>query len=75
MIKISRDEVLKIAEMTRVSLHENEIVPMIKHLEDVLSYAERVQEIKDSTRQNDIGNPGSAEQVGQGLTNERIKSK
>jgi len=45
MIKISRDEVLKIAQMTRVSLHEDEIAPMIKHLEGVLSYAERVQEI------------------------------
>lgn len=45
MIKISKDEVLKIADMTRVSLRENEIEPMIKHLEDVLSYAERVQEI------------------------------
>jgi len=45
MIKISKEEVLKIAEMTRVSLHEDEIAPMIKHLEGVLSYAERVEEI------------------------------
>jgi len=45
MIKISKEEALKIAEMTRVSLHENEVEPMIKHLEGVLSYAECVQEI------------------------------
>ncbi|MFC1842464.1 Asp-tRNA(Asn)/Glu-tRNA(Gln) amidotransferase subunit GatC [Candidatus Dependentiae bacterium] len=45
MIKISKEEVLKIAAMTRVSLHDNEIEPMIKHLEGVLSYAERVEEI------------------------------
>jgi len=45
MIKISKEEVLKIAEMTRVSLHEDEIGPMIERLENVLSYAERVQEI------------------------------
>jgi len=45
MIKISKDEVLKIAEMTRVSLRENEIPDMTKHLESVLSYTERVQEI------------------------------
>jgi len=45
MIKISKEEVLKIAEMTRVSLREDEIGPMVKHLEGVLSYAERVQEI------------------------------
>jgi len=45
MIKISKEEVLKIAEMTRVFLHEDEIAPMTKHLESVLSYAERVKEI------------------------------
>jgi len=45
MIKISKVEVLKIAEMTRVSLREDEIPGMKKHLESVLSYAERVQEI------------------------------
>jgi len=31
--------------MTRVSLHEDEVEPMIKRLEGVLSYAECVQEI------------------------------
>jgi len=45
MIKISKEEVLKIADMTRVSLHEKEIEGMTKHLESVLSYAQRVQEI------------------------------
>ena len=45
MIKISKDEALKIAEMTRVSLRENEIPSMLKHLQDVLSYAERVKEV------------------------------
>jgi aspartyl-tRNA(Asn)/glutamyl-tRNA(Gln) amidotransferase subunit C len=45
MIKISKDEVLKIAEMSRVSLREDEIQSMKKHLESVLSYAEKVQEI------------------------------
>ncbi|MFC1841984.1 Asp-tRNA(Asn)/Glu-tRNA(Gln) amidotransferase subunit GatC [Candidatus Dependentiae bacterium] len=45
MIKISKQEMLKIAEMTRVSLHANEMQPMIKHLEGVLSYAERVKEV------------------------------
>ena len=45
MTKISRQEVLKIAEISRIRLGEEEIEPMIKHLEGVLSYAERVQEI------------------------------
>jgi len=45
MTKISKEEVLKIAEISHISLREDEIKPMIKHLQDVLSYAERVQEI------------------------------
>jgi len=45
MTKISKDEVLKIAKISRISLREDEIEPMIKHLQDVLSYAARVQEI------------------------------
>lgn len=45
MIKISKEEVLKIAEMARISIHESEIEQMQRNLESVLSYAERVQEI------------------------------
>jgi len=44
-MKISRDEVLKIARMTRVALHDNEIDPLAKQLEQVLTYAERITEI------------------------------
>lgn len=45
MIKISKEEVLKIAEMARISIHENEIEQIKSNLEVVLSYAERVQEV------------------------------
>ena len=45
MTKISKEEVLKIAEISHICLRDDEIGPMIKHLEGVLSYAERVQEI------------------------------
>lgn len=45
MIKVSKEEVLKIAEISHISLREDEIDPMIKHLEGVLSYAQRVQEV------------------------------
>ena len=45
MTKISKEEVLKIAEISHISLRDDEIAPMIKHLEGVLSYAERVQEV------------------------------
>ncbi len=44
MKKISRQEVLAIATMSRIALREDEINPMIEQLEQVLSYAERVSE-------------------------------
>ncbi len=45
MTKISKEEVKKIAQMSALEIHEDEIVPMMKQLEEVLSYAECVQEI------------------------------
>lgn len=45
MIKISREEVLHIASLSRIELSEEEIPGLIKHLEEALSYAARVQEI------------------------------
>lgn len=45
MTKISRQEVLNIARMSRIALPENEIEPMIAHLEQVLTYAERVTKV------------------------------
>ncbi len=45
MIKLSREEVYKIAEISKLELQEFEIDHLIKQLEDVLSYAKRVTEI------------------------------
>ena len=45
MTKISREEVKKIAQISALEIHEDEIEPMMKQLEEVLSYAECVQEI------------------------------
>ncbi len=45
MTKISRQEVLKIAQISAISLQEDEIEPLIQRLEEVLSYAARVKEI------------------------------
>ncbi len=45
MIKLSREEVYKIAEISKLELQESEIDHLIKQLEDVLSYAKRVTEI------------------------------
>lgn len=45
MIKISREEVLHIASLSRIELSEEEIPGLIKNLQETLSYAARVQEI------------------------------
>ena len=55
MIKISTEEVLKIAEMSRLSVHADEIEQMKSNLEVVLSYAERVQEVS-----GDVQEPSNA---------------
>jgi len=45
MTKITREEVLKIARISHLDIHEDEIAPLIKQIDDVLSYAARVKEI------------------------------
>lgn len=51
MKKISRQEVLAIANMSRIALHEDEINSMINQLEQVLSYAERVSEVATTLKE------------------------
>ncbi|HLB94433.1 MAG TPA: Asp-tRNA(Asn)/Glu-tRNA(Gln) amidotransferase subunit GatC [Candidatus Babeliales bacterium] len=48
MIKLSREEVYKIAEISKLELQDQEVDHLIKQLEDVLSYAKRVTEIAAS---------------------------
>lgn len=45
MTKISKQEVLKIAQISSLDVHEDEIPALTKQLQDVLSYAERVTEV------------------------------
>lgn len=45
MAIISQEEVLKIAKISHITLHEDEVEQLTKELEAVLSYAARVQEI------------------------------
>lgn len=45
MTKISKEEVLKIARMSHLELHEDEIPALVQQLEDVLSYAVRVKDV------------------------------
>lgn len=44
MAKVTKEEVLKIAEISRLDIHENEIEAIVKQLTDVLNYAESVKE-------------------------------
>jgi len=48
MAKVTKEEIKKIAEMTRVSIEEHEMDSIIAQFNDVLTYAERVVEIAKS---------------------------
>ena len=56
MTKISREEILKLAHISRVDLHEDEIQPLLDQLERVLSYAERVTEVAAEVEEPPIKN-------------------
>ena len=45
MTTISKEEVLKVAGMSGLSIHEDEIDALIAQLESVLTYAERVSKL------------------------------
>ncbi len=45
MPKITREEVLTIASMSKMHINDEEIEVIIRNLEDVLTYAERVQTV------------------------------
>jgi aspartyl-tRNA(Asn)/glutamyl-tRNA(Gln) amidotransferase subunit C len=51
MAIITKEEVLKIAHMSRITIHEDEIEPLMKHLESVLAYAARVNEVATGAQQ------------------------
>ncbi len=45
MAKITKEELLKIARISHLDIHDDEIEAVIAQIESVLSYAERVKEI------------------------------
>lgn len=45
MAKITKEELLKIARISHLDIHDDEIDTVIAQIESVLSYAERVKEI------------------------------
>jgi len=44
MAHITKDELIKIAQISQVRLHEKEIPALAEHVEGVLNYSARVQE-------------------------------
>lgn len=46
MALITKEEVLKIAHISRITIHENEIDQLVKDLQAVLTYAARVDEVE-----------------------------
>ena len=45
MDKITKNEALKIAAFTKLTINDDEIDSVVKRLQDVLEYAERVQDM------------------------------
>lgn len=45
MAKVTREEILKIAQMSQLDIQKDEIEPLMSQVEQVLNYAERVKEI------------------------------
>lgn len=65
MTLITREEVLKIARMSHIELKNNEIEPLMRQLEQVLTYAHRVVEVagvvqSDRYKQKNIMRPDEA---------------
>lgn len=51
MIHITKEELLKLARISNVRLYDDEIPGLTKQIQDVLSYAQRVQEIVTTAQQ------------------------
>lgn len=49
MARITKEEILNLARISNVEVHESEIEGLIKQIESVLTYAARVQEVGDVT--------------------------
>ena len=57
-MKITREEVLKIAHISRIAVHEDEMESLIQQLNDILTYAQRVQQLaKDIDDSNTLQSP------------------
>ncbi|HBR70884.1 TPA: Asp-tRNA(Asn)/Glu-tRNA(Gln) amidotransferase GatCAB subunit C [Candidatus Dependentiae bacterium] len=51
-MKITRDELLRIADISKLEIRECEIEPLVSQLQAVLSYAERVNQVAEDIATN-----------------------
>ncbi len=51
MTKVTKEEIYKIARISCIEVHESELSGLQQQLEEVLSYAERVNEVAKSLAQ------------------------
>ena len=52
-MKITREEVLKIAEISRLKLQDDEVDAVVKQMDAVLGYAQRVQDLATQAGKQD----------------------
>lgn len=48
MIKITREDILKLGQISNISLTDEEIPPLVEKLQAVLSYAEYLKEVAEA---------------------------
>jgi len=56
MTKVSREELLNIARLSYLDIHEDEMAQLMSQVENILSYAERVTEIAADIEEPPIKN-------------------
>ena len=60
-MKITREEVLHVAELAHLELNESEIESFARHLESILTYSEKLNELdtKDVAPTTQVGEAGT----------------
>ena len=51
MAVITKEEILKLAFLSRIKIDDDEIDSIVKQLQDVLSYAQRVKEVSSDVKE------------------------
>ncbi|HEX2977866.1 MAG TPA: Asp-tRNA(Asn)/Glu-tRNA(Gln) amidotransferase subunit GatC [Candidatus Babeliales bacterium] len=48
MTDITKEELIKLARISKLDLQESEIIPLMTHVQSILAYAKRVKDIANS---------------------------